>query len=141
FSSGPTATSFQSRYAWNINADTSAGSTHDTSGNAQHNVTFSAVAPGSYTVTITEQRLGDINLVNDTAGCNGSADTGGVGFGTNIALTSGNLGLADPGQIGNTGATQSQSISQSVSGTICRVSNTVTQNHSLSFTWNGSVRS
>src|SRR5262245_44985505 len=39
-------TTFQSRYAWNINADVGAGSTRDTSGNAQHNMSFTATAPG-----------------------------------------------------------------------------------------------
>src|SRR4051794_16208146 len=33
-------TTLQSRYAWNINADVGTASTHDTSGNAQHNISF-----------------------------------------------------------------------------------------------------
>src|SRR5690606_4059273 len=46
-------TTFQSRYAWNINADVGALSTRDTSGNAQHNVSFNATAPGGYRLDIT----------------------------------------------------------------------------------------
>src|SRR4051794_18082836 len=45
----------QSRYAWNINADTGSFSTHDPDGNAQHNVSFNATAPGGYRLDITTQ--------------------------------------------------------------------------------------
>ena len=48
FSTANNGTTFTSRYAWNINADTGGGSTHDTSGNAQHNVSFTATATGGY---------------------------------------------------------------------------------------------
>src|SRR5688572_32837930 len=45
-------TQFQSRYAWNINADVGAFSTRDTSGTGVHSMSFTATAPGSYQVSI-----------------------------------------------------------------------------------------
>ena len=134
-------TTLKSRYAWNINADTVPLSTHDTSGNAQHNISFTATAPGGYRLDITTQRVGDLNLVNDITACDGSADTGGVTGSSNIALDSGSLSLDDPGVIGNTGTTQDIPFNQSSSATIFRVSNGAGQSHSLTFTWTGSVRS
>src|SRR5205823_2632871 len=116
-------------------------STHDTSGNAHHNVTFTASAPGGYRLDISEQRVGALGLRNDASGCSGSADTSGVTGSSNITLNSGNLNLADPGSIGNTGTDTNIPFNQSTSGTIFRVSNNVGQSHSLSFTWSGSVRS
>ena len=101
FSTANNGTTFTSRYAWNINADTGIGSTHDTSGNAQHNVAFSATAAGGYRLDIATSRVGDINLINDASGCNGRSDTSGVTGSSNIALSSGSLSLADPGAIGN----------------------------------------
>src|SRR5262245_53368744 len=52
------STTYKTRYAWNINADTTIFSTHDTSGNAQHNVSFTVTAPGGYRLDITENRVG-----------------------------------------------------------------------------------
>ena len=134
-------TTFQSRYAWNINADVGVFSTRDTSGNAQHNVTFSATAPGGYRLDIATSRLGDINRINDASGCDGAADTSGVTGSTNVALSSGTLTLGDPGGLGNGGSTTSTGINQNSSAQIFRVSNGAAQAHSLTFTWNGSVRS
>ena len=71
-------TTFTSRHAWNINADVGIASTRDTSGNAQHNVSFTATAGGGYRLDIATSRLGDINRNNDLAGCDGAADTSGV---------------------------------------------------------------
>ena len=59
FSTANNGTTFTSRYAWNINSDTGVGSTHDTSGNAQHNVSFSATAAGGYRLDISTTRNGD----------------------------------------------------------------------------------
>src|SRR5439155_1748073 len=61
---------------------------------------------------------------------------------SNVALSSGTLSLADPGVIGNGGGDTNTPFNQS-SGTaqIFRFSGGVAQSHSLSFTWNGSVRS
>src|SRR5205809_7599196 len=72
------ANTYKTRYAWNINADTTVFSTHDTSGNAQHNVSFNVTAPGGYRLDITENRVGALGLNNDASGCSGSADTSGV---------------------------------------------------------------
>ena len=142
FSTANNGTTFTSRYAWNINADTGTGSTHDTSGNAQHNVAFSATATGGYRLDISTTRNGDMNRISDIAGCDGRSDTSGITGSSNIALSSGTLSLADPGAIGNGGGDSNLPFGQS-SGTaqIFRVSNGVAQSHTLTFTWNGSVRS
>ena len=141
FSTANNGTTFTSRYAWNINADVGIGSTRDTSGNAQHNVAFTATATGGYRLDIGTSRQGDMNLINDASGCNGRSDTSGVTGSSNFALSSGSLSLADPGAIGNTGSTQSIGINQTSSAQIFRISNGVGQPHTLTFTWNGSVRS
>src|SRR5689334_290962 len=47
-----TSSQITSRYAWNINADVAVLSTHDTSGTAQHHVSFTATAPGGYRLDI-----------------------------------------------------------------------------------------
>jgi len=134
-------TTFTSRHAWNINADIGILSTRDTSGNAQHNVSFTATAVGGYRLDIATSRLGDINRINDAAGCEGAADTSGVTGSSNFGLNSGSLTLGDPGALGNGGSTTSVGISQSSNATLFRVSNGAGQNHTLTFTWNGSVRS
>src|SRR5579862_8133083 len=135
------STTYKTRYAWNINADTTIFNTHDTSGNAQHNISFTATAPGGYRLDITENRVGDMGLNNDASGCSGSADTSGVTGSSNITPNSGNLNLADPGVINTTGTTQDIPFNQTTTATIFRVSNGVGQSHTLTFTWNGSVRS
>jgi hypothetical protein len=135
-------TTFATRYAWNINADTGIFSTHDTSGNARHSLNFNATAAGGYRLDITTSRVGAMGRSNDASGCEGAADTGGVTGSTNIALSSGSLDIGDPGAIGNGGSDTSTPYSQTSSpATIFRVSNGAAQGHSLSFTWTGSVRS
>ena len=142
FSSGPTGTSFTSRYAWNVNADVGIFSTRDMSGTASHHVNFNATAPGSYRLNISTSRVGDLNRRNDASGCNGRADISGVTGSTNIGLASGSLGLSDPGSIGNGGSTTHVNISQGSAAVIGpRLSNGVAQAHALTFTWTGSVRS
>jgi hypothetical protein len=136
-----TATTFQSRYAWNINADTGIFSTHDTSGSARHNVTFNATAPGGYRLDISTSRVGALGRSEDASNCSGSADTSGVTGNSNVAVNSGTLGLADPGGISPGGGDANVPFSQSATATIFRVSNGSVQSHSLSFTWNGAVRS
>ena len=144
FSTANDGTTFTSRYAWNINADTGVGSTHDTTGNAQHNVAFTATAPGGYRLDIVTSRFGDIRTINDLAGCSGSADTGGVTGSSNVAVdvNGSALSLADPGGFGTSGNTQETVISQtSATAQIFNQSNGAGVSHSLSFTWSGSVRS
>src|SRR6185503_10143065 len=142
FPGGIGATSFTSRYAWNINADVGVGATRDTTGTGSHHVDFTATAPGSYTINITTSRFGDINKINDLAGCSGSADTTGVTGASNIALNSGTLTLGDPGGFGNNGNTEETVISQSTPAVIGpRLSNGIGQGHNLTFTWSGNVRS
>jgi hypothetical protein len=135
-------TTFTSRYAWNINADTGVFSTHDTSGNAQHNISFSASAVGGYSLTVSQVFSGDMNRVSDLVGCDGAADVSGVsGSQSGGTLQSGTLSVADPGSVGNGGSTTEIPFSSSASATITRVSNGVSGTHNLTFTWNGSVRS
>src|SRR5436309_10068130 len=138
-----TGSTFRSRYAWNINADTGVFSTHDTSGNARHNVSFNATAPGGYRLDISTSRVGALGRSADASNCDGSADTSGVTGNSNVAIAGdgGSLGLGDPGIIGNGGGDANTPYSQSGSARIFRFSGGVAQSHSLSFTWNGSVRS
>src|SRR5881398_1800363 len=142
-SCGASCSTFTSRYAWNINADTTVASTHDTSGNAQHNVTFNATAVGGYRLDISTSRVGALGRSADASNCDGSADTSGVTGNSNVAIAGdgGSLGLGDPGIIGNGGGDANTPYSQSGSARIFRFSGGVAQSHSLSFTWNGSVRS
>src|SRR5206468_10625615 len=134
-------TTFESRYAWNINADTTVFSTHDTSGNAKHNISFNVTAPTNYRLDISTQRVGAMDRGNDASNCDGSADTSGITGSSNVALTSGTLSLTDPGSIGNGGGDADVPFNQSSSAVIMGTSNGVAQSHSLTFTWNGSVRS
>ena len=57
-----TSSTITSRYAWNINADTTVFSTHNTSGNAQHHVTFTATAPAE--VWIDGKSVGQTPLID-----------------------------------------------------------------------------
>ena len=134
-------TTFQSRYAWNINADVGAGSTRDTSGNAQHNLSFTATAPGSYQLNISTTRVGMVQRNDDLLNCEGQAHIGAMTGSSNIALASGGLGTAAL-DVNNGGGNNQQSLNQSNSAIIGpRLSNGAGQGHSLTFTWNGSVRS
>ena len=136
-------TTLATRYAWNINADTGVFSTHDTLGNARHNISFNAMAPGGYRLDINTSRVGAMGRSSDASGCEGAADTSGTTGNSNIALNSGSIDLTDPGSIANGGGNASTpySLSSSPTGTIFRVSNGALQGHSFSFTWSGSVRS
>src|SRR5207249_1309147 len=120
FSTASNGITFTSRYAWNINADTTIFSTHDTSGNAQHNISFSVTAPGAYFLTIDSRRTGDLNRISDASGCDGSADTGATtGSQTGGSITPGTLWLPDPGSIGSCCDANCHLIS---AGTVCRAS-------------------
>ncbi len=136
-----TGVTFATRYAWNINADVGAFTTRDTSSSAQHNLSFTATAVGGYQLSIATSRVGDMNRLSDLLLCSGSADTGAIAGSSNITLTTGALGLADPGGIGTGGGTTTVPFSQAGAATICRTSNGVGQAHALTFTWSGSVRS
>ena len=134
-------TQFKTRFAWNVSADVGVFSTRDQSGNAQHNLAFNVTAPGAYFLTVDTQRTGDMNRRNDASGCDGSADISSVSGSSNVGLTSGSLNLGDPGSIGSGGSTTSGPINQTNSARIDDVSNGTPQNHTLTFTWNGNVRS
>ena len=70
---------------------------------------------------------------------NVSGVTGGFSGGTLQA--GGSLSIADPGSIGNGGSTTSTPFNTTASAQINRTSNGASQAHTLTFTWNGSVRS
>ncbi|MGH7786892.1 MAG: hypothetical protein ACRERC_08500, partial [Candidatus Binatia bacterium] len=136
-----TGAQVKSRYAWNINADVGAFTTRDTSSSAKHNVSFSATAVGGYRLDVGTTRLGDMNRVDDLLNCSGAADTTGITGASNVALGSGSITLADPGNVATGGGSTSIPFSQSSSAQIFQVSNSVAQSHVLTFTWSGSVRS
>jgi hypothetical protein len=96
---------------------------------------------GSYRANISESFVGALGRSSDVAGCEGRSDVSGVTGSSNIGLTSGTIGLADPAGIGNGGGDANAPFSPSTSAFIDRLSNGSTQSHTLTFTWNGSVRS
>ena len=75
-----TGSTFQSRYTWNINADVGVLSTRDSSGSAQHNLSFSASAVGGYRLDIGTTFVGDMNRISDVSNCDGAANVSGVLF-------------------------------------------------------------
>src|SRR5206468_1554706 len=141
-SCGASCSTFTSRYAWNINADTTVASTHDTSGNAQHNVTFNATAVGGYRLDISTSRVGALGRSADASNCDGSADTSGVPGDSNVAIAGdgGSPGLGDPGLLGHGGRHANSPHSQRGSPRIRRFSRGAAHGHSLSSTATGEVR-
>ena len=132
----------KTRYAWNVSADTTVFSTRDQNGTAAHNVSFNVTAPGAYFLTVSTQRTGDMNRINDASGCDGSADVSAVtGNQSGGTLTSGTLSLGDPGSIPTGGSDTSGPFNQTATARIDNTSNGVAKSHTLSFSWNGSARS
>ncbi len=132
----------KTRYAWNVSADTTVFSTRDQNGTAVHNVSFNVTAPGAYFLTVSTQRTGDMNRINDASGCDGSADVSAVtGNQSGGTLTSGTLSLGDPGSIPTGGSDTSGPFNQTATARIDNTSNGVAKSHTLSFSWNGSARS
>ncbi|MCC6850285.1 MAG: hypothetical protein IT294_17475, partial [Deltaproteobacteria bacterium] len=136
-----TAATFQSRFAWNISSDVGVFSTRDTNGSAQHNMSFNVTAPGGYRLDISEQRQGMFQRNSDAFNCNGAADISGLTGTSNVGLSSGTLGLADPGGVGNGSGTTQTPFNQTTSAQIYKVSNGAAQAHTLTFTWSGTTRS
>jgi cysteine-rich repeat protein len=137
-----TATTFKTRFAWNLSSDVGIFSTRDTNGSAQHNLSFNVTAPGAYFLTVDTQRTGDMNRNNDASGCDGAADISGVsGSFSGGTLTSGSLNLADPGSIPSGGSTTEGPYNQTASARIDGTSNGGSQAHTLTFTWSGTTRS
>src|SRR4051794_40100764 len=134
-------TTFQSRYAWNVNSDTGVASTRDSSGGAQHNVSFTAASPGDYRLTINQSRVRALTRSSDVVGCDGAADTNGITGSSNVALSSGPLSIADPGSIGNGGGDEYVPFSQPATAIILRTSQGAVLTHNLTFTWSGNTRS
>ena len=116
-------------------------STRDSSGSAQHNLSFSAQRGGRLPTRHRhdvrrrhEPRLRCLRLRR------GGERERRQRLVEHRAL-SGGLSIGDPGSIGNGGGDSSIPFNGNSSATIFRVSNSVPQNHTLTFTWNGSVRS
>ncbi len=121
-------TTLKTRFAWNLSSDVGIFSTRDTNGNAQHNVSFNATAPGAYFLDVDTQRTGDMNRINDASGCDGDVDVSSVSGGqSGGTITSGSLGLADPGSIPDGGSTVSGPFNQTGSARIDDTSNGVAQ--------------
>ncbi len=135
-------TTLKTRYAWNISADVTVGSSQDSNGTAKHNVSFNVTAPGTYRLDIAQQRVGIVQRNSDASNCDGSADISGVtGSFTGGSLTSGTLNLSDPGGVGNGGGDSSVPFNQSGNAAITGTSNGSAQSHTLAFTWTGTSRS
>lgn len=135
------ANQVRSRYAFNVSADIGIFSTRDQSGTATHRLAFNATAPLQYQVTITSNRVGDVNRVSDASGCEGSASLGAMTGSSNIALTNGSLSLTDGPSLGVGGSTTSKPFNNTTTATIIRSSSGVAQSHVLTFTWSASARS
>ncbi len=136
------STTIATRFAWNVSADVGALSTRDQSGNAQHNISFDVTAPGGYRLDVSQSRVGIMQRNADVSNCDGAADTSGIsGSQTGASVLSGSLSIGDPGSVGNGGGDASVPFSQSASANLVAVSNGVAHAHTLTFTWNGSVRS
>lgn len=135
-------TNLNTRFGLNVNSDTGIFSTDDQSGAATHRISFNATATGGYRLDIGTTRTGDLNRISDAPGCDGNASLGAVTGTSNIVLNSGTLNIATAPSLGNGGSTTSSAFSHS-SGTaqIFRVSNSVAQAHTLTFTWSASTRS
>jgi hypothetical protein len=58
-------TNLNTRYAWNVNADTIILSTRDESGTSQHHVNFTATANGGYRLDIGTSRAGMMQRNSD----------------------------------------------------------------------------
>src|SRR5437867_3442050 len=65
---GGSCTSFSSRYAWNVNADTGAGSTRDNLSTANHIISFNATAVGGYRIDVSSSRIGGLARSSDVSG-------------------------------------------------------------------------
>ena len=137
-----TAAQVKTRFAWNVSADVAVFSTRDQQGLAIHNVAFNVTAPGAYFLTVDQNRAGMVQVNNDAVNCEGAADTGAIsGSQSGGTLTSGSLGMSDPGGVANTSSTTQIPFNQNGTARIDATSNGVAQAHTLQFSWNGSVRS
>ena len=140
FTAGPTATSFTSRYAWNINADTGIGGTRDSNGTATHRVGFTVTSATGYKLDISTQFVGDLARNSDAIGCNGAADISSVTGSSNVANT-GNLSIPDPATLGNGGGTTDVPFNPTASAQIVTTAAPSGRAHVLTFTWTGTSRS
>ena len=62
-----TGSQVSTRYAWNVNADSGLRPRTTPVGTATHTISFNATAPVGYRLTILQQRVGDMNRINDHA--------------------------------------------------------------------------
>jgi hypothetical protein len=133
------ATSFSTRYAEIVGADTDVGASRTVSHSADYTITFDVTAPGAYAVTVETLLNGAFTLVND--GNSGSADVTGVaGSQTGGTLANGTLNLPDPGALTGSVA-DNVGFNPSASAQITGTSNGSPVSHSLSFTWTASCTS
>ncbi|MEW6269243.1 MAG: hypothetical protein AB1689_08105 [Thermodesulfobacteriota bacterium] len=140
--SSSNSTSFTTRYAFVVGVDNgaTAGDRTETL-NTDYTVSFTVTAPGAYRLNVNTVRRGALTRNSDGGG-NASLDIGGVsGSFTGGSLTSGGLGLGDPGSVGNDGSSTNLPFDQSASAVITGVSNGSPVTHTLRFTWSQNCRS
>jgi cysteine-rich repeat protein len=133
--SSSTATSFTTRYAEILGADSDLFANQTTTGNSDYTVQFTVTAPGSYYLTVDTSLIGSFTLNND--GNSASADLSAVtGSQTGGTLTSGTLSLADPGSLSGASGGD-MPFNETASARIDGTSNGSPVTHTLRFTWNG----
>jgi hypothetical protein len=136
-----TSTQFTSRFAWNLNADSETATARDTSGGAQHNVSFTVTSPGAYRLDVTSALVGAMTRLSDAAGCRGAADISFVNGTTDATVSEGTLFSLDPGEVEDGTGDATVPFSTSTTAVIYGVSNGTPKSHVLTFTSAGSVRS
>src|SRR5438093_587485 len=91
---------------------------------------------------IGQSRVGSVARSSDASNCDGQAHIGAVTGNSNVAFSSNTLTSSAPAvDINNGGGDAHTDLSQGGAAQLFRFSGGVTQSHSLSFTWSGSVRS
>ncbi len=139
-----TASSVVSRFSWNLSADTNASTaaTVTETGTATHNINFSVTAPAAYRVIVSMTRQGDLNRVANGHQNNASGSVSAVtGSFTGGSLFSGSPNYGAAPSLAAAGTSNETVINDSGSFLINGNSNGVTQNHTLKFTWTGTVTS
>ncbi len=129
-------TSFTTRYAEIVGADTDLILDRSVSQTTDYTVEFTVTAPGAYYLTVDTLLRGAFTLVDD--GHQATADLSAVsGSQTGGTLASGALGLADPGTLSGGGG-GNLPFSLPDTARIDGVSNGVPVTHRLTFTWSAS---
>jgi hypothetical protein len=130
------ATQFQTRYSATVSADCgiACGGRNEVL-DTNYTVSFNASAPGAYRLTVSTQRVGDLNRI-DEGGGDADSDIGAVACTpSGGTVESGACTLTDPGACVGGGGGCNVPFDQSNSLTVFGVSNGSPVAHSLNFTW------